>query len=76
MTILVTPRVFNLPLTDMTVIFVNAQINSLGVIAVAVTVERGGTGTAMAGVAVDIINAYFSGTADSGTVESEGTLLP
>ncbi len=45
-------------------------------IAVAVTVERGGTGTAMAGVAVDIINAYFSGTADSGTVESEGTLLP
>ena len=44
-------------------------------IAVAVAVERGGTGTAMAGVAVDIINAYFS-QSGSDTVESEGTLLP
>ncbi len=44
-------------------------------IAVAVTVERGGTGTAMANVAVDIINAYFSQAAGSNTVVGEGTLL-
>ena len=44
-------------------------------IAVAVTVERGGTGTAMANVAVDIINAYFSQAAGSSTVVGEGTLL-
>ena len=44
-------------------------------IAVAVTVERGGTGTAMANVAVDIINAYFSQAAGSNAVVGEGTLL-
>ena len=44
-------------------------------IAVAVTVERGGTGTAMANVAVDIINAYFSQSAGSNAVVGEGTLL-
>ena len=44
-------------------------------IAVAVTVERGGPGTAMANVAVDIINAYFSQSAGSNAVVGEGTLL-
>ena len=43
-------------------------------IAVAVTVEKGGTGTAMASVAVDIINAYFS-QSTTNTVVGEGSLL-
>ena len=45
-------------------------------IAIAVVVEKGGTGGAQAPVAVDIINAYFAGSDGREGNWSEGTLVP
>ena len=42
-------------------------------IAVAIVIEKGGSGAALAGTAVDVINAYFS--ADSSPVTTENSLL-
>ena len=44
-------------------------------IAVAIVIEKGGSGAALASTAVEIINAYFS-TADSSSTVQELTLLP
>ena len=44
-------------------------------IAVSIVIEKGGSGSALASTAVDIINAYFS-TADSSSATHELTLLP
>ena len=45
-------------------------------IAIAIIVEKGGTGGAQAPVAVDIINAYFAGSDSREGNWSEGTLTP
>ena len=41
----------------------------------AVVIEKGGSGGALASVAVNILNSYFS-RSESGTVSGEGQLLP
>ena len=45
-------------------------------IAVAVVVEKGGSGGALAPTAVEIVNAYFTGSEANRSILSEGTLLP
>ena len=44
-------------------------------IAVAIVIEKGGTGAALASTAVEILNAYFSNAAASTAVTGENTLL-
>ena len=44
-------------------------------IAVAIVIEKGGSGAALANTAVEIINAWFSRTQDSGAATGENTLL-
>lgn len=44
-------------------------------IAVAVVIEKGGSGSALASTAVGIINAYFSGS-ETGGIPVEGDLIP
>jgi len=44
-------------------------------IAVAVVIEKGGAGSALATTAVDIINAYFSQEETGTAILSENTLL-
>ena len=44
-------------------------------IAVAIVIEKGGSGAALASTAVEIINAYFS-AAETGSAQQELTLLP
>lgn len=44
-------------------------------IAVAIVIEKGGAGAALASTAVEILNAYFSDAIDRGEVISENTLL-
>ena len=44
-------------------------------IAVAIVIEKGGTGAALASTAVEILNAYFSNAAGSTAVTGENTLL-
>ena len=44
-------------------------------IAVAIVIEKGGSGAALANTAVEIINAWFSRTQDSGVAMGENTLL-
>ena len=45
-------------------------------IAIAIVIEKGGSGSASAGAAVDMINAYFSETLSENAVTGENTLLP
>ncbi len=45
-------------------------------IAIAIVIEKGGSGSACAGAAVDMINAYFSETLSDNAVTGENTLLP
>ncbi len=45
-------------------------------IAVAVVVEKGGSGGALAPTAVEIINAYFASGSSGGSIVPEGVLLP
>ena len=44
-------------------------------IAVAIVIEKGGTGAALASTAVQVLNAYFSNAAANTTVTGENTLL-
>ena len=44
-------------------------------IAVAIVIEKGGAGAALASTAVEILNAYFSDAIDRGEVVAENTLL-
>lgn len=44
-------------------------------IAVAIVIEKGGAGAALASTAVEIMNAYFEGAADRSGILSENTLL-
>ena len=44
-------------------------------IAVAVVIEKGGSGAALAGVAVDIVNAYFSREEIGTAIIGENTLI-
>lgn len=44
-------------------------------IAVAIIIEKGGSGAALASTAVQILNAYFSGSDAASTVTGENTLL-
>jgi penicillin-binding protein 2 len=44
-------------------------------IAVAIVIEKGGSGAALASTAVEIMNAYFEGAADRSGILSENTLL-
>lgn len=44
-------------------------------IAVAIIIEKGGSGAALASTAVQILNAYFSGSTASSAVTGENTLL-
>lgn len=44
-------------------------------IAIAIVVERGGSGSACASIAKDILDAYFSAQSSYGTLESENELL-
>jgi len=45
-------------------------------IAIAIVIEKGGSGSASAGAAVDMINAYFSEFLSDNAVTGENTLLP
>ncbi len=44
-------------------------------IAVAIVIEKGGAGAALASTAVEIVNAYFSDAIDRGEIVAENTLL-
>ena len=44
-------------------------------IAVAIVIEKGGAGEALASTAVEIVNAYFSDAIDRGEIVAENTLL-
>ena len=44
-------------------------------VAVAIVIEKGGAGAALASTAVEILNAYFSDAIDRGEVVAENTLL-
>lgn len=44
-------------------------------IAVAIVIEKGGAGAALATTAVEIINAYFADRVSGGSVVSENTML-
>ena len=44
-------------------------------IAVAIVIEKGGSGAALASTAVQVLNAYFSNASASSTVTGENTLL-
>lgn len=44
-------------------------------IAVAIVIEKGGAGAALASTAVEILNAYFSDAIDRGEIVAENTLL-
>ncbi|MBQ5799329.1 MAG: penicillin-binding protein A, partial [Oscillospiraceae bacterium] len=45
-------------------------------IALAIVIEKGGSGGALAQTAVDILNAYFSSVEDNAAIRGEQTLLP
>ena len=45
-------------------------------IAIAVAVERGGSGSALASTAVQVINAYFSSSSETSVIQGENTLIP
>ena len=45
-------------------------------IALALVIEKGGSGSALASAAVDMLNAYFSETAPSSSTVGENTLIP
>ena len=45
-------------------------------IAIAVAVERGGSGSALASTAVQVINAYFTGDDAQTVIQGENTLIP
>mgnify|MGYP000799811667 CR=1 FL=1 len=44
-------------------------------IAVAIVIEKGGSGAALASTAVQVLNAYFSNTSASSAITGENTLL-
>ena len=45
-------------------------------IAVAIVIEKGGSGSALASTAVEILNAYFTADESGAAIEGESTLLP
>ena len=44
-------------------------------IAVAIVIEKGGSGAALSSTAVQVLNAYFSNTSASSAITGENTLL-